>query len=562
MKRKLCLFLMITVLSLPLYGFSNSEENKKAMWLEEAKISEESDAILEKAQQNDINVLYVKVNVEEDPQIYASFIQKAGQEDIQVHALGGNPLWALEENQQESIAFVDWIRGYNQSVGAEEQFAGIHFKVQPQYLSAWYEDQSRVLREWKENITATVESIPEDSPLEISSSIPFWLDNLETPGNPDVPFSTWLIQQFDHTTILAYRDTLEGANGIVALTQAEFEAADQADKQIMVGVTMEDTGNDYTTFFEEGRSDMNMHLGLIDEHLGEHSSYAGYAIDDYTTLKQQAEKPPEKEEEKKRGTYIWEAQTLINEKDKILTFAKENDINLLYTRLDLSQPYSAYSDFVEAANQAGIEVHAMGGHPSWAFKEEEDRILRLVDYVKSYNQQVEDEQTFDGIHLDIEPYVEPSWDADQESVLKQWMDNLERFVKETKRESDLEASMDLAMWFDDVETPGQPDTFFNEWVISKMDHTSVMAFRDEARGSGGIIDMAKNEVEYSEELGKDILISVEMKENPAHPHISFHEEGKAEMEKQLSEVDEEFDSYSSYNGYTVHAYRYWNRAKE
>lgn len=561
MIRKLCLLVMITTLSLPLFGFSNTEENKRAMWVEKAKISEESEAILEKAQQNDINVLYVKVNTEKDQKVYQNFIQQADKAGIQIHALGGEPSWALEENKEERIAFVDWVREYNQSVAPEEQFAGIHFKVQPQYLNEWYDDQSRVLREWKKNVTATLDSIPEDSTLEISSSIPFWLDNTATPGNPDVPFNTWLIQQFDHTTILAFRDTLEGENGIVSLTEEEFKAADQAGKQIMVGVTMADTGYDYTTFSDEGVADMNMHLGLIDEHLGEHSSYTGYAIDDYTNLLQQGEKASENEK-RKRGTYIWEAETLINEKDKILTFAKENDINLLYTRLDLTQPYSAYSDFVEAANQAGIEVHAMGGHPSWALKEEEDRILDLVDYVKSYNENVTEAQNFDGIHLDIEPYVEPSWSTDQEAVLKQWMDNLELFVEETKSDSDLEASMDLAMWFDDVETPGHPDTPFNKWVINKMDHTSVMAFRDEAKGSGGIIDAAKSEVEFSEELGKDILISVEMKENPSHPHISFHEEGKSEMEQQLAEVDEEFKSNASYDGYVVHAYRYWNRAKE
>lgn len=380
MNRILSLFLIITALSLPLYGFSQSEESKKAMWVEKSEIIENKATILETAQQNNINVLYVKVQEEVSPQVYAAFIQEADSRDIQVHALGGGPSWALEENQRKYTNFLDEIMAYNQSVSPDQQFSGIHYKVQPQYLEAWYDDQSKVLREWKMNMTAAVQSVPEDSKLEISHSIPFWLDEMDTPGEPDVPFNTWLIQQFDHTTILAYRDTLETANGIVALTKNEFEAADQAGKQIIVGVTTAETGRNWTTFYEEGPENMHMHLGLIDKHLGEHSSYAGYAIDDYTSLKQQEEKAPEEEKEKEqtRGTYVWEAETLINEKDKILKFAKENNINLLYTRLDLSQPYSAYSHFVEAADAAGIEVHAMGGHPSWALKEEEHRILELV----------------------------------------------------------------------------------------------------------------------------------------------------------------------------------------
>ncbi|MBN8235919.1 hypothetical protein JF544_11700 [Halobacillus kuroshimensis] len=560
MNRILCLSLMLTALSLPLFGFSESEEYTRAMWVEKTELGEEEESILETAQQNSINVLYVK-GIEEDPQVTADFIQEADSKGIQVHALGGEPSWALEDNQDKYKAFVDEVMEYNQSVSPGQQFTGIHFKVQPQYLEEWYDDQPRVLREWKANITAGIQSVPEDSTLEISHSIPFWLDEMETPGQSDVPFNHWLIQQFDHTTILAFRDTLETTNGIVALTENELEAADQAGKQILVGITTAETGRNWTTFFEEGPESMHMHLNLMDKHLGEHSSYAGYAIDDYANLKQQEETPSEEDMEKqqKRGTYVWEAETLINEKDKILDFAKENNINLLYTRLDLTQPYSAYSHFVEAADAAGIEVHAMGGHPSWALKEEEHRILKLVDYVKSYNQDVNENQSFDGIHLDIEPYVEPSWSTDQASVLKQWMGNLERFVEETKENSDLEASMDMAMWFDDIETPGSPETPFNEWVIGLMDHTSVMAFRDQAEG---IIQAAENEVNFSEKLGKDILISVEIKENPSHPHISFYEEGKEVMENQLSLVDEAFQSYSSYQGYTVHAYRYWDGAKE
>ncbi|WP_205600688.1 S-layer homology domain-containing protein [Gracilibacillus sp. YIM 98692] len=282
-------------------------------------------------------------------------------------------------------------------------------------------------------------------------------------------------------------------------------------------------------------------------------------IDRVFNLQLQEEQPPTEQakEKKYRGTYIWEAETLINEKEKIIQFAKEENINLLYTRLDLTQPFSAYSDFVAEANQAGIEIHAMGGHPSWALKEEEARMLKLVDYVKEYNNTVDKNQQFTGIHLDVEPYVTPSWAENEQEVLSQWMNNIELFVKETKRESNLEASMDLAMWFDDTKTPGHPDTPFYQWVINQMDHTSIMAFRDQAKGSGGIIDMAQNEIDYAESTDKNMIISVEIKESKNNPHISFHEEGAAVMEEQLDIVDEELSSNAAYNGYIVHAYRYW-----
>ncbi|WP_026702185.1 hypothetical protein [Salibacterium aidingense] len=559
MKKKLLFFLLTVTAFLFLTGFSDSEESKKAMWVENTDLSENRESILTKAEENDVNVLYVKMEEETSSAAYSDLIRGADEKEIEVHALGGEPAWALAENEQQILDFIERVNNYNEGAAEEEKFQGIHFKIQPQYLPEWYEDKSTVLKEWKDNLSTALDTFSEDTPLEISSSIPFWLDEMDTPGETDTPFSTWLIRHFDHTTILAYRDTLEGPNGIVSLTENEFEAADSLNKQILVGVTMADTGQDHTTFFEEGTADMDMHLNLVDKHLGAYDSYKGTAVDDFSSMEQQedqASAPPE-ENKSYRGTYIWEAETLINEKDSIIEFAKEKNINLLYTRLDLTRPHSAYSDFVEKANAEGIEVHAMGGHPSWALKEEESRMLDLVDYVKTYNDSVEEGQKFSGIHLDIEPYTQPSWAENQQDILSQWMDNIELFVNETKRESNLEASMDLAMWFDNTETPGQPDTPFNEWVIDKMDHTSVMAFRDKAEGSGGILDMAQNEVDYAESIDKDVIISVEMKENKANPHISFHDEGEAVMEEELDLVDEELQSYSSYQGYIVHAYRYW-----
>ncbi|UOQ84283.1 hypothetical protein [Gracilibacillus salinarum] len=559
MNQKLLLFILTCTFFVFLTGFSNTDTVKKAMWVEHVDVMENGEELLQNAKDNGYNVLYVKTDPEKSLESYSEFIRSANESGIEIHALGGEPSWSLSENQQKVIDFVEEVQAYNERVSEEVQFSGIHLKIQPQYLPEWYEDQSSVIKQWKSNLTATLDALPEDTTLETSSSMPFWLDDVETPGESDVPFHTWLIRQFDHTTILAYRDTLEGPNGIVHLTKDELETADKYNKQIVIGLTLSDTGQDHTTFFEEGLSDMAMHRSLVDKYLSEYDSYVGTAVDDFSSWQKLKENPPTIQEKDKqyRGTYIWEAETLINEKDKILEFAKEKNINLLYTRLDLTQPYSAYSDFVEEANKAGIEIHAMGGHPSWALKEEEERMLNLVDYVKDYNNTVEENQKFAGIHLDVEPYVTPSWAENEQEVLSQWMDNIELFVKETKRESDLEASMDLAMWFDDTSTPGHPDTPFYEWVINQMDHTSIMAFRDEAKGSGGILDVAKNEMNYAESADKNMIISVELKENKNNPHISFHDEGADFMEEQLSIVDEELSSNSAYNGHTVHAYRYW-----
>ncbi|UOQ43921.1 hypothetical protein MUN89_18950 [Halobacillus salinarum] len=563
MKQTMIPLILLLSFSWVLAGFSNPDQHHKAMWVEKSEWNKETDNLLSKAKSNDIDVLYLKANTDIPADQYQQFIQKASNNGIAVHALNGEPSWALKENQGKIKSFIQWVKDYNQSAAKNEKFKGVHFKIQPQYLSEWYSNAKDVRKQWKNNVTFINEQTA-DSSLEVSASIPFWLDNTPTPGNSDVPFSTWLIKHFDHTAILAYRDTLEGDNGIVTLVKDELNAADKAGKQIMVGVTLKDTGDDYTTFYEEGVDDMDMHLSLIDEYLGKWSSYVGKAIDNFKSYQVKAaekETPSaESEDTKKRGTYIWHADTLISEQDSIIEFAKEKNINMLYTRLDLTQPFSAYQDFVEKATKAGIEVHAMGGHPTWALEEGKPHIEKLVNYVKDYNSQSADSQKFTGIHLDIEPYVNPQWTSNEQEVLKSWMKNITMFEEETNK-ANLESSMDLAMWFDDTKTPGHPDTPFNKWVIETVDHASVMAFRDFAEGSGGIVDMAEDEVKYADELGKDIIISVEMKD-VQNKDITFHDEGKEKMKKQLHTVEDNLSKYSSYNGYSIHAYKYWKSAKE
>lgn len=296
------------------------------------------------------------------------------------------------------------------------------------------------------------------------------------------------------------------------------------------------------------------------------SIFMARAIDDsfkpYISGEEEDADFEEVDHEEIRGTYIWHASNVIDEQDKILQFAKENDINLLYTRLDRTQDYTVYNEFVERAHALGIEVHAMGGHPNWALEKGEERLKMFIDYVNGYNKAVPPRQQFDGIHLDIEPYVLKDWSDSSEGVLTTWKDNIELFQNEVKKESDLETSVDLAIWLDDHQIPGQSDMSFSKWVIDTVDHTTLMAFRDTAEGSNGIVDVSEKEMEFADELGKELIVSVEMKQNENVPHISFYEEGKAVMEEELDKTESILSRHDSYHGNAVHAYEYWDGAKE
>ena len=94
-----------------------------------------------------------------------------------------------------------------------------------------------------------------------------------------------------------------------------------------------------------------------------------------------------------------------------------------------------------------------------------------------------------------------------------------------EKDSNLEASMDMAVWLDKYKVTGQ-DMSLSKWMINRMDHVSLMAFRDATEGSNGIVAVAKEEIAFADELGKPIKISVEIKASHEGDHITFYEEGR------------------------------------
>ncbi|UYZ12754.1 hypothetical protein A6764_18405 [Brevibacillus sp. WF146] len=557
------LYLLLCLAAGLLVGFSSPDKGKKATWIWQAElIDTQRHEILDFAKSQGINLIYLRIDREKPFDYYRPFIREARLAGIDVHALGGHPRWALAVDRERMLGLVDWVKRYNRSVDQEERIRGVHLDIEPYLLDEWYDDQPAVLKQWMGNIEAFVAAAREEDGLEVGTDLAVWFDHTPVPGQAGTPFSTWMIDTFDHVTLMAYRDTVDGPNGIEALVKDELEAADALGKQVIIAVNTKEMPHDpHTSFFEEGAEAMDAQLAEVTSRLGGHSSFGGVAVHDYRHW-QNLRKPTDTTAKPVLGTYVWHAEHAITEGDEILAFAKEQGINLLYVRLDLQQPYEAYADFVEKATAAGIEVHAMGGHPIWALEQYRERMLKLVRYVKDYNRNVAPNQQFRGIHLDIEPYVMPVWRQDTNDVLRQWMGNLDAFVEETKRESNLETSCDLAVWLDQFDVPDEPGTSFSKWVIDRLDHVTLMAFRDYAEGPGGIAAVAKDEMMFADELDKKLIIAVEMKESGEGEHITFFEEGKAEMMRQLAKLPRLLSEHPSYKGNAVHAYEYWKTAKE
>lgn len=273
--------------------------------------------------------------------------------------------------------------------------------------------------------------------------------------------------------------------------------------------------------------------------------------------------PPLKTIEKEViATWVWNTGVIATEQANMLSFVKENRVNLLYLQIDPNLQLDAYRTFIKNAEAAGIEVHALAGQPSWAFAENQTRLEELIDWVITYNKSVASTEQFAGIHLDIEPYLLPQWTENRSAVIRQWMNNVSFYVTKAKKDGSLQISCDIPFWLDEVAVPGQPSSSLGEWMIKQHDHVTLMSYRDQAEGTDGIISLVQNELAAADRLGKKIIVGVDMKQSIEGEYVSFHEEGKAEMVRQLSLLQNWLNPYASFRGISVHSYEYWKVAKE
>ncbi|CAI6052239.1 hypothetical protein PAECIP112173_01439 [Paenibacillus sp. JJ-100] len=550
----------------------------RAAWVWQAQsVKSAGDELLSNAARHKINRLYVNVDMTISKEEYRSFIANASRKGIAIEALGGDPSWGVQGREAPMLRLASWVNNYNQAVEPNERFDAIHLDVKPYVLPTWKVDATPLIESWIGNMKLLLEQVEQDGGIAVHVDLPFWLDSYTVKGSradedaDNEALSHWFIQNVDHVTLLAYRDNAQGNNGIIRLIEQEMLWADANGTSVTVGVnTKPMPGEEFTSFAGKGSLQLENTLQEVAAAFREHKSYAGSAVHDLTywgALEPNDLPSPEKPANPPasapeiRGTYIWEASQVTDDGgDHILTFAKQQNINWLYVRLDLDQPYSSYRSFVKRAKAQGIEIHAMGGHPIWGKMENRPRIKRLIDYVKNYNAEVEPDERFEGIHLDIEPYTLPDWDANRDTLLAEWASNIAFFQEETKKDSNLETSADLAVWLDTFQLPGR-DVSVTEFMIDTLDHISLMAFRNIAEGSNGIAAVVSQEMEIADRLGKPLLISVEMKENFEGKHISFHELGAQEMESQLNKLPDLLSSYKAYKGNLVHAYDYWIEAK-
>jgi hypothetical protein len=170
-----------------------------------------------------------------------SLLTKLNAAGIKVHALDGDPRFALKEWHGRSIALLEKIIAYNQSVSPQERFYGIRYDNEPYLLPQFggiYKEQ--VLKEYLE-LAEKSQALARQAGLVFGVDIPFWLDGFNEFFEPAAsvegrPMSERIIDVVDNVGIMDYRTVAYGADGVIEHGTNELKYAAKKGKKVFIGL--------------------------------------------------------------------------------------------------------------------------------------------------------------------------------------------------------------------------------------------------------------------------------------------------------------------------------------
>lgn len=227
----------------------------------------------------------------------------------------------------------------------------------------------------------------------------------------------------------------------------------------------------------------------------------------------------------------------------------------------------AYRSFIRWAHSHGVYVHALLGSsfymaPMLTYARYHSKAVELIENVLNYNISSAPQEQFDGVNIDIEPHGLADWRVSP-TVQLQYLGMLSELMqRKLASGQNLNVGPAIPRWFDtnneclNIDWHGTVKNCAQH-IQDITDYVSVMDYRDEAAGPSGIIVNGQGEIEYADQIGKQVMISVETDQisfsgDPAV--ITFQEEGRLFMEKMLDQVYKAFGNDPSFLGIVIHHY--------
>lgn len=218
--------------------------------------------------------------------------------------------------------------------------------------------------------------------------------------------------------------------------------------------------------------------------------------------------------------------------------------------------------FVRWARGRGYHVQAViagGTVPPYLGALPQYQHIAVSEFTKvlDYNLAVPADARFDGVNVDIEPYLLPQWKEPGTTLPTVWLDLLEQFMRlRDASGQQLLVGPAIPFWFDSSDcctaiTWHGKTAPLSDHVQDLTDYVSLMDYTETATG---IVARAAHEIAYGEPLS--VVIGVESKDlsGTGDPEtVTFYEEGRTYMESELDKVYAA-ETSASFAGIAMHHY--------
>ncbi len=220
-------------------------------------------------------------------------------------------------------------------------------------------------------------------------------------------------------------------------------------------------------------------------------------------------------------------------------------------------------DLVSWLHREGLQVYALiagGTEPGFmgGLARFHDRAVAEYEKVLNYNIAAAPDERFDGVNIDIEPHAHPHFAARPPQVQLQWLDILERM--KSRRDaagSGMQFGPAMPFWLDGITVTwhGQEKTMAQH-MQDLNDYVTLMDYCDDGQG---IVERGASEIAYAEKTGKDhsVVLGVETGDialGGDPESITFREEGRAWMERELGIVSAHYATSPAFAGIALHYY--------
>lgn len=255
------------------------------------------------------------------------------------------------------------------------------------------------------------------------------------------------------------------------------------------------------------------------------------------------------------GTWVWYKNEILRP-GPVLDFLTKNGVNEIYLTYTPDMGVVNYRNFIAECTKADIRVSLIGADAGWVLEKGHKDRDAYFSFFEDYQNTVNENEKFYGMHMDIEPHQLEEWTDDNESTVKGYCDFI-LLAREVANRTNTLLELDIPCWFGVFKANDGGEVIpLSEFCLRHADTTLLMSYRDNARDA---IEFAGFDLNLCRKYGKKLSLALETGKIYEEVNITFDHLGTVPLNEELHKLREIIETeYKECNiGYAVHHYNSW-----